>query len=83
MSWVNLKKAGVRILSILILFLTFGLYSIPGTEAQVKNETHTTVSQSETSDNDLLNDLKDKARADYRTNIKGHEGSAHGGKLNG
>jgi len=83
MFWKNLKKASVRVLSILILFLTFGLYSIPGAEAQVKNESYTTVSQTDTSENNALTELKDKARADYRNNIQGHEGSAHGGSSGG
>lgn len=83
MTWENVKKTCVRVLSILILFLTFGLWSLPGAEAQVQTEIHQITSPSDKSDNDILNDLKERARADYRENISKNEGSSHGGASSG
>jgi hypothetical protein len=84
MFWEHLRKIGLRVLSILILVLTLGAYSIPGVEArekeaQQKKESCKITSLPDPSDRDLQNNLKDKVRADYRDSIGDNRGLRHTG----
>lgn len=84
MNLENLKKATLTILSILILCLTFGLYSLPRAEVQirevqVKDEARPVKTAHEATDDQLLLNLKEKVEADYRANIAGSQASGHMG----
>lgn len=71
MNLEKLKSVAFRVLSGLMLCLTFGLFSTSRAEVRSQAQPPAVAVCSETSDS-LLSDLKTRVRADYRNNIAGY-----------